>query len=203
MRPKSSCSKFFREYIEFLRIRLPVNSTVCLFFLLVGCVPYSNFVCAQTTVKQSQRAQESKLRPTRTASDISPDLGGRNLTAPLLELTVPQLDRTVKVVFDRETDLIVLIGSREDIEKVKQTILWIDSRLGTDHDPITEKIRLRFQLSDTVAEILSSSSTLAGTGLQVRPLHFPEAVLLTGRSSIVERAKSIIREIDSHPNFER
>ena len=179
------------------------TSIVCFVCAVAGCILHPNLGCAQSNTQEMLKAQDWGSFSARNETDIAPALNQQNLQPPLVNLTVPRLDQVVKVVFDRETNLIVLIGTKADIEKVKQTILLIDSKLGRDHDPITEKIRLRFQLAETVAEILSNSTALKGTGLEIQPVHFPEAVLLTGRSTIVERAKSIIREIDSHPHFER
>ena len=178
-------------------------SIVCFICACAGCIVHPDFGRAQSNLQQRLNGQDSELAQTTNETGFSSAQNQQNFQQPLVNLAVPQLDQVVKVVFDRETNLIVLIGSKEDIEKVKQTILLIDSKLATDPDPITEKVRLRFQLADTVAEILSNSKALEGSGLQIQPIHFPEAVLLTGRSSIVERAKSMIKEIDSHPHFKR
>ena len=114
------------------------------------------------------------------------------------------LKNSVKVFFDSVTRQYVLVGEKVDVAIVKRSIVMLNERFSALSHTVTEKILLEFQLAETVAEILSNSMALESGGatrLRIHPLHFPESILLVGPRNEVERAKRIVKSMDSHPGF--
>ena len=117
------------------------------------------------------------------------------------------LEGAVKVIFDSSTGSVRLVGSREDIAIVVETIKSIESK-QSQKGPASahSKIKLNFQLADTVAgllEVALQNEINALPQLTIRPVHFPEAILLVGPQTSVAKAKKLIEAIDSHPKFPR
>ena len=119
--------------------------------------------------------------------------------------TVGAIRQVVKVLHDRATNRVMLVGSKEDVAIVKQAIESFNRKMDASPNPmITEKVKLKFQLAETVTAILTKSMELKSsrlTNLRADPIHFPESVLLVGPKDSVDRAKLLIESIDSHPGF--
>ncbi len=117
------------------------------------------------------------------------------------------LKGTVKVIFDSSTNSVRLVGSKEDIAIVAETIRAIQSKQSQAGSASAHsKVKLNFQLADTVAgllEVALQNEVNALPKLTIRPVHFPEAILLVGPKTSVAKAKMLIKEIDSHPKFPR
>ncbi len=98
----------------------------------------------------------------------------------------------VRILVDDDTGQLWLFGAPEDIEIVKKAILDLkrQDRAKPDFDIV--RVSLKYQLADVVAEILLQSmrlETQQSSQLKISRLHFPEAILLTGPPSVVQRAK--------------
>ena len=116
------------------------------------------------------------------------------------------LEGAVKVIFDSSTGSVRLVGSREDIAIVVEAIKSIESKQSQKGPSAHSKIKLNFQLADTVAgllEVALQNEINALPKLTIRPVHFPEAILLVGPQTSVAKAKKLIEAIDSHPKFPR
>lgn len=123
------------------------------------------------------------------------------------KIKVPEMPKSVvKVIISAEAGSITLVGAPEDIAIVKQAVVQLNEQYGRAPSVVTTRIQLRFQLSDTVASILTQSMSVSGTkpaNLSVRAIHFPEAILLTGTPRDVGQAREIIKTIDSHDYWSR
>lgn len=112
------------------------------------------------------------------------------------------LKQVVKIVIEPGTNRIMLVGSREDVAVVIETLKAINEGLKSKVDPtVTEKIVLQSQLADTVASIMSSSLDVHDPGereVKINAVHFPEAILLSGPASAVKRAKQLLATIDRY-----
>lgn len=110
--------------------------------------------------------------------------------------------QVVKIVVEPGTNRILLIGSEADIAIVLRTLTSIQERLNSMADPtVTEKVVLKSQLADTVVSIMSNSIDVHARGrpaIKINAVHFPEAVLLSGPASAVERAKQLLATIDRY-----
>ena len=115
-----------------------------------------------------------------------------------------QLRNKVKLIFDHNANTLTLIGAKEDVEIVKRTIATFNQALKAKSQRTTAKVRVHFQLAETVVDILKNSLESHGinnSGLKISALHFPEAVFLVGPPAAVKHAKSIIEKVDSHDLF--
>ena len=112
------------------------------------------------------------------------------------------LKQVVKIVIEPGTNRILLVGLKEDVAIVIQTLNSINEGLKAKADPtVTEKVVLQSQLADTVASIMSSSLDVhdpGGPEVKINAVHFPEAILLTGPASAVRRAKQLLATIDCY-----
>ena len=115
------------------------------------------------------------------------------ITSDQTNVEVPSrgLSQRVTVLVDPISNTMTLIGSREDIELVRQTILSLRLRLSQKNSVVTEKVVLKCQLADAVSNILLTSLNIRdqnASRLKVSPVHFPEAILLSGPANDVQRA---------------
>lgn len=112
------------------------------------------------------------------------------------------LKQVVKIIIEPGTNRIFLVGSTEDIAIVKRTLKSIKERMNQIADPtVTEKVVLKSQLAETVATIMSNSfdaHATGGTRVKISAVHHPEAIVLVGPSSAVERAKQLLATIDRY-----
>jgi hypothetical protein len=107
----------------------------------------------------------------------------------------------VKILINPKTGQLTLIGAPEDIAIIKSAIRELKQKYLEKPDFDIVRVSLKFQLADGVAEILAQSMRLEAdqnSRLKISPLHFPEAILLTGPPSMVERAKKIIEKVDRY-----
>lgn len=124
-------------------------------------------------------------------------------TAPIQSTTERiGLKQVVKIVIEPGTNRILLVGSKEDVAIVIQTLNSINEELKAKADPtVIEKVVLQSQLADTVASIMSSALDIhdpGGREVKINAVHFPEAILLSGPASAVKRAKQLLATIDRY-----
>ena len=112
------------------------------------------------------------------------------------------LKDVVKIIIEPGTNRVLLVGSKEDVAVVIRTLNSISERMKMNADPtVTEKVVLKTQLAETVASIMSSSLGVHNRGgpeVRINPVHFPEAILLSGPASAVKRAKELLETIDRY-----
>ncbi|MDA7861702.1 hypothetical protein N9B22_01400 [bacterium] len=107
------------------------------------------------------------------------------------------LQQIVKIIINRETNQITLIGNPTDIAIVKQTIDAINRQ-----PPATivgKKVVLYRQLSESVATAIRNAQPILTSRqgkLTITALHTPEAIFLSGPTALVERAEKFIETLD-------
>ncbi len=189
--------------------RIPV--CCCIFAMLNGIACFTSPGFARQDDQRSTRKipvePGTRIAPNllRLAPISAPQTNGVDTDSLPVLRPGGNLRQKVKIVADPDSGMLTLVGLKEDIEIVRQVILQLDRQLQTNSDLTTAKVRLEFQLSETVAAILQNSSPQTATGspsLKITALHFPEAILLSGRAAAVAEAKRIIKQVDSHPDFE-
>ena len=96
----------------------------------------------------------------------------------------------------------MLVGSKEDVAVVVRTLQSIKERMNSIADPtVTEKVVLKSQMAETVASIMEASIGVHNPGgpeVKINPVHFPEAILISGPASAVNRAKKLLATIDRY-----
>ena len=177
--------------------------------LVIACVlssliAFPAVAVTQTTEVSFQDSQPLSLSQRTMQQSQSP--GSKAESTPLdprlSHRAVPK--EVVKVLFDPVTEQLTLIGSPEDIAIVKRAILDVEQKLQEQRDNEMLRIKLKFQLAETVSSVLNQSMGIESkpdSRLKITPLHFPEAILLTGPPSAVKRAQEIISKIDSHDYY--
>jgi biopolymer transport protein ExbD len=110
------------------------------------------------------------------------------------------LQQIVKIIVNRETNQITLIGNPTDIAIVKQTIEAINR---VNRQPpatiVGKKVVLYRQLSESVATAIRNAQPILTSGqgkLTITALHTPEAIFLSGPTALVERAEKFIATLD-------
>ncbi len=117
---------------------------------------------------------------------------------------VRALTANVRIVV--EQNRILMIGSEEDLKTVVAAIELVRQKMSVHSNPtISEKVVLKFQLAETVKTIMTNMANRHSTSapVQITALHFPEAILMVGPASAVQRAKDLLNAIDSHDGFPR
>ena len=118
---------------------------------------------------------------------------------------LPRVKKVVRMAIEKDTNMLVLIGTEGDVAVVQRAIEIIKEGLKANADQrVTKKVLLNFQLAEHVEQILSDLMNLkthTPPGLTINVMHFPEAILLTGPKSTIERARTLIKAIDTHPDF--
>ena len=112
------------------------------------------------------------------------------------------LQETVKIIVNRETNQITLIGNAADIAIVKRAINAINRiKPQPPSSVISKKVVLHRQLSENVATAIRNAQPLLTNRqgkLTITALHTPEAIFLSGPPALVERATKFIATFD-HP----
>ena len=112
------------------------------------------------------------------------------------------LQETVKIIVNRETNQITLIGNAADIAIVKRAINAINRiKPQPPSSVISKKVVLHRQLSENVATAIRNAQPLLTNRqgkLTITALHTPEAIFLSGPPTLVERATKFIATFD-HP----
>ena len=110
------------------------------------------------------------------------------------------LQQIVKIIVNRETNQITLIGNPADIAIVKQTI---DAINRVNRQPpatiVGKKVVLYRQLSESVATAIRNAQPILTSRqgkLTITALHTPEAIFLSGPPALVERAEKFIETLD-------
>ncbi|MFK7768713.1 MAG: hypothetical protein AB8B55_15945 [Mariniblastus sp.] len=133
-------------------------------------------------------------------------VGLKDKTSTKIETMTPRgLTGKVRVIFDSQTGQIRLVGASGDIEIVEDFINALSNNMPRK-GKVVAKIGLKFQMAETVALLLGetmSNEMQSNPKLTIQSLHFPEAILLTGPKSSIEKGKRLIEVIDSHPKFAR
>lgn len=110
------------------------------------------------------------------------------------------LQQIVKIIVNRETNQITLIGNPADIAIVKQTI---DAINRVNRQPpatiVGKKVVLYRQLSESVATAIRNAQPILTSRqgkLTITALHTPESIFLSGPPALVERAEKFIETLD-------
>ena len=110
------------------------------------------------------------------------------------------LRQIVKIIVNRETHQITLIGNSTDVATVKRLI---DSFNHVKRQPpatvVSEKVVLHRQLAANVASLMRNSKSLFADQqgkLTITPLRTPEAIFLSGPPALIKRAKEFIATLD-------
>lgn len=106
----------------------------------------------------------------------------------------------VKVIVNRKTNQITLIGNPADIAIVKRAIISINQVNRRPPVPVvSKKVVLHRQLAENVATALRSAQpflTSRQGKITITALHTPEAIFLSGPPALVEQAKEFIATLD-------
>ncbi len=139
----------------------------------------------------------------RTVLD-TPTFPSQGDLSPRAQATPDQtgLKQIVKIIVEPGTNRILLVGTKQDVAVVLRTLESLKEKLNSNSDPtVTEKIVLESQLADTVASLMSRSLGVhnpRGPEVRIDPVHFPEAILLSGPASAVKRARQLLATIDRY-----
>ena len=110
------------------------------------------------------------------------------------------LSQIVRIIVNRETNQITLIGTPEDVETVKRAIESLNRNRRQRAAPVvSEKVVLYRELAENVASVMKNTQpafTRRQGKLTITPLHTPEAIFLTGPPVLVEWAKKFIATLD-------
>ena len=157
-----------------------------------------------TEAIQKRSLENSLIQDATFSQQVLPSAGKRTKAVTRLELPSPRrLSGVVKVIFDSQTGSVRLVGSPADIKIVEATISAVRKMNGMDPYS-TARITLSYQLADVVVELLQktlAAEIAKNPRVKIHSVHFPESVVLVGPKSFVDKAKKLIKTIDSHPDF--
>ncbi len=126
-----------------------------------------------------------------------PAISGPN---EITQQSTPPPQQIVKVIVNRKTNQITLIGNPADIAIVKRAINSINRVNRRPPAPVvSKKVVLHRQLAENVATALRNAQpflTSRAGKITITALHTPEAIFLSGPPALVERAKEFIATLD-------